>query len=530
MQHDEQSHTLREFLDRSLSGFRKLPPGDVDSAWKRVLERSREERENDPVDSDATVSSAKWRWPAFTAAAAALFVVALISVGIVRNVKPPDHKEVVRSGGSVVDVPEGALAAVVDGSLYRASEGNTDALQAGYRIEAGEVVRTNDGNVATLSLTDGSTIEMGPSSELSLARADDGAAIRLSRGRVIVNAAKQPAGHLYVQTRDVTVSVVGTVFLVNAEAEGSRVAVIEGEVRVQQGATMKNLRPGEQMATNPVMKSQPIAKEIAWSRHVEAHMELLKRSGAVAAAPAPQRLEFEVASVKRNTLNGPTDFSPRRSGDLVMMHNTQPYSVIFYAYHLTANYQMQGYVRLPEGWNWYDIDARAPAGATDDQIRLMFQTLLADRFKLKVRRDRKEMRVYELRIAKGKPKLQPSSEGPTKLTIEGKTFIQPPATCGISSWLEGLHLVCHAATMDKIVSSLSGQLRAPVVDRTGLTGIYDLNIRFVSDDRRPDADADTGTAPYLEQAVEEELGLKLETVKGALEVIVIDKLEKPSEN
>ena len=86
-------------------------------------------------------------------------------------------------------------------------------------------------------LVDGSRVEMRPGTELSFERAGDGLRILLKHGGIIVNAAKQRSGHLYVETKDVTVSVIGTVFLVNAGENGSRVAVIEGEVRVQQGRT-----------------------------------------------------------------------------------------------------------------------------------------------------------------------------------------------------------------------------------------------------------------------------------------------------
>src|SRR5262249_16458518 len=114
----------------------------------------------------------------------------------------------------------------------------------------------------------------------------------------------------------------------------------------------------------------------------------------IAAQAETQSVTFEVASVKRNVTNGPVDFRPRRSGDLVVRHNTQPYSVMFYAYQLTATYQIEGYAPLPDGWNWYDIDARTPEGATDDQIRRMFQSLLAERFKLKIHRETKAVTGY----------------------------------------------------------------------------------------------------------------------------------------
>jgi uncharacterized protein (TIGR03435 family) len=241
-----------------------------------------------------------------------------------------------------------------------------------------------------------------------------------------------------------------------------------------------------------------------------------------------QRPEFEVASVKRNTTNGPGDLNPRRSGDLVTMNNTQVFTVLFYAYNLNGTYQVVGFNRLPDGWNWYDIQARAKAGATDEQIRLMFQSLLEDRFKLKIHRETRDIPEYELTIAKAKAKLTPARDVAMTLTIEGKTLKPRPDTCMTSLWHEGNHFVCRAAGMDKIVTNLSGLLRAPVVDRTGLTGTYDFDLLYIPDERRLKDDAPPG--PTLEQAVQEDLGLKLEKGKGPVEVIVVDHLEKPSEN
>src|ERR1035438_4667126 len=85
--------------------------------------------------------------------------------------------------------------------------------------------------------------------------------------------------------------------------------------------------------------------------------------------PAPRRPSFEVASVRLNTLNGPIDIVPRRSGDRVSMHNTQLIQVVAYAYHV-ANpaWEVAGNYRLPDGWNWYDIEAIAPGSPDDDQV------------------------------------------------------------------------------------------------------------------------------------------------------------------
>src|SRR5205814_873689 len=96
----------------------------------------------------------------------------------------------------------------------------------------GDTVQTLDAG-QTLLLADGSLVEVKPRSELALERAADGLRIRLSRGGLIINAAKQASGHLYVQTKDALISVIGTVFLVNAEEQGSRVAVVRGEVHVR---------------------------------------------------------------------------------------------------------------------------------------------------------------------------------------------------------------------------------------------------------------------------------------------------------
>jgi uncharacterized protein (TIGR03435 family) len=260
-------------------------------------------------------------------------------------------------------------------------------------------------------------------------------------------------------------------------------------------------------------------------------MRLMKVAVLVLAAGTlalAQRPAFDVASVKVNTANGSIDgATPHRSGDLVMFHNTQPYSLIFYAYHLTANYQIAGYTPLPEPWNWYDVDARTGGAATDDEVRLMMQSLLEDRFKLKIHRETRDMPVYELAIAKDKATLTPSREGAMKaIAIEGTSY-PPPAVgiCVAGSWNDGTHVICHGAGMDKIVAVLSNQLKAPVVDRTALTGTYDLHVRF---DPRTNPNTDPG--PSLGEAIQQELGLTLQKGTGPVEVIVIDHMEKPSEN
>ena len=96
-----------------------------------------------------------------------------------------------------------------------------------------------------------------------------------------MQAAKRRSGHLYVAARDCRVAVTGTVFSVNSGVKGSRVSVIEGEVRVAQGGQEKVLRPGEQYASTNAIAPVPVAEEIAWSRNAAQHEALLREFSAL---------------------------------------------------------------------------------------------------------------------------------------------------------------------------------------------------------------------------------------------------------
>jgi hypothetical protein len=204
---------------------------------------------------------AKWIAPV----AAALLVAIALQFGVVRDWIWP------------IDVH--AIVQMVDGGLFKVTGQDVQAIKAGQRVERGEAVRTGAGSGAMLELADGTRVEMAAKSELALVRARDGVKIKLARGNVIVTAAKQH-GHLYVETNDCNVSVVGTVFAVSTGLKGSRVAVIEGEVYVEQeNGTEESLTPGEQTYTNPDMGTVPIDEEIAWSRNAEALLKELQTFG-----------------------------------------------------------------------------------------------------------------------------------------------------------------------------------------------------------------------------------------------------------
>jgi len=191
-----------------------------------------------------------------------------------------------------------AVAVLVVASIVLTTAKDAPALleSTNHRVAYGEVIRSGaSGDIVWLS--DATRIEMRSESELQLEEVPDGVRIRLNHGGVIVNAAKQEAGrHLYVQTRDVLVSVVGTVFLVRAEAEGSRVAVIEGEVRVQQGSLDRKLLPGDQVTSDPAMPAHPVQDEIAWSRQAETHLAMLQQAPAPATPPTPTPVSAPVAN------------------------------------------------------------------------------------------------------------------------------------------------------------------------------------------------------------------------------------------
>ena len=115
-------------------------------------------------------------------------------------------------------------------------------------------------------LPDGSAVEKEPGALLRIDQSRSGTRIKLERGAILVHAAPQRGGTLVVETKDCTVSVVGTVFAVRAEASGSRVSVFEGKVAVTQNGETKSVVAGEQLVTNPSMSLVPLPKETEWSR------------------------------------------------------------------------------------------------------------------------------------------------------------------------------------------------------------------------------------------------------------------------
>ena len=163
----------------------------------------------------------------------------------------------------------------VDGLVYVISDEQSRLLVDGEQLRKGESVRTAKDSTAILRLADGSAVEMRERSEFSVTENMRGVTIRLDRGDVIVEAAKQHNGRLYVQTPDSLVSVKGTIFAVESGTKGSRISVVEGEVQVNHGGKDETLLPGDQTTTNRSLDKTPVQQNVAWSRNAARYANLV---------------------------------------------------------------------------------------------------------------------------------------------------------------------------------------------------------------------------------------------------------------
>lgn len=239
------------------------------------------------------------------------------------------------------------------------------------------------------------------------------------------------------------------------------------------------------------------------------------------AAP-PATLAFEVASIHphQGPLRVMMGFSA--SGPRLMLEGYNLRDLVMEAYHLRS-YRIffAGSNAGPDEQEntFYDIAALAEGdhSPTTDEFRQMLKSLLEDRFHLRVHRETREMAVYALVVAKGGPKFKQSA---------------PDA---VAHSLVGVHgrnqnVTATKATMESLADDIDNGFgpREPVIDRTGLTGTYDLNFEAT-----PEYRINNNSQPEdisLFDAVQDQLGLKLESQKANIEVLVVDHIERPSEN
>jgi uncharacterized protein (TIGR03435 family) len=226
---------------------------------------------------------------------------------------------------------------------------------------------------------------------------------------------------------------------------------------------------------------------------------------------------IEVASVRVHSPKNPDRSAPQISGDRLTIGGNVN-QLVMYSYDLKA-WQISGgppwVTHSSTETDYYDISVKADGGEplTQPRARQLLQSLLAERFRLSVHREKREAPVYALVRGRG-PKLK-ESEAETPCRSAGKAN----AATVISSFTN--------CPIDALLRVLAGAADRPVLDQTGLTGHYDFKIEFARDPAAATADSDV---PTLFTAVQDQLGLKLESQKGTVEVTVIDRVERPTEN
>jgi hypothetical protein len=211
-----------------------------------------------PARSSQKTNFTAWRW----AVAASVLVAVAVGALFVSNRLP--------SGGALAATVESA-----NGALYRVTDAGTLAMAVGEQIGKGVRVRTAKDSGAVVRLADGSRVEMRERSEFSITQNGQGVTLHLDRGDVIVEAAKQGAGHLFVATPDSLVSVKGTIFAVGSGTKGSRVSVVEGEVHVNHSGADKVLLPGDQTVTGASLKPVSVKDDVAWSRNASRYAKMV---------------------------------------------------------------------------------------------------------------------------------------------------------------------------------------------------------------------------------------------------------------
>jgi uncharacterized protein (TIGR03435 family) len=234
---------------------------------------------------------------------------------------------------------------------------------------------------------------------------------------------------------------------------------------------------------------------------------------------------FEVATIKPSSPDARGVRFGLIDGGRWRVYNHTLKECVAYAYTLTV-----GLVSGGPPWiasDRYDIVALEPGGSrpTAGQNLLMFQNLLADRFKLKIHRETKQLPVYNLVLGKNGAKVVESAPGARKddLVYQGSPG--------------GVGLPGHSVTMGDLVAFIGRVfLDRLVIDKTGLTGSYDFDLKFAAEGTLlappgpPPSGVDANELPDFFAAIQQQLGLKLEPAKGPVETIVIDSVERPSEN
>jgi uncharacterized protein (TIGR03435 family) len=269
-------------------------------------------------------------------------------------------------------------------------------------------------------------------------------------------------------------------------------------------------------------------------------------------AQSPPDFKYEIASIKLSkprTGDGMFFTGMRDTPDGFVATNAPLLFLVQSAYGVNRP-QISG---APSWLNseLYDVDAKMDSSVVDAFQKLssdeqksvrrkMLQSLLADRMKLVVHNESKETAIYSLVIAKNGPKLQESKPSAAPANAASGATGGRGAGGGMSMGNEDGMTVATFREMpiSYVASWLTAQLRAPVSDKTGLTGSYDFKLKWtpersqraVPPSGQPASEASDPAGPTLLDALQDQLGLKLESGKGSVDGIAIDHIEKPSGN
>jgi len=252
---------------------------------------------------------------------------------------------------------------------------------------------------------------------------------------------------------------------------------------------------------------------------------------------------FEVASIKENVSVSDSASVRAQPGGRVSVSNNSLRNIIRNAYNV-QNYQIIGGPDWINSVRW-DIAAKAPDDAPPQQLLLMLRTLLADRFKLVIRNETREMPIYALTLARPDGRLgsqlRPSSADCAAIfaAAKAKGETPPPTTngrptCGTRTTRGSMTTT--GVAMRDFARNLGPFTGRPVLDKTGLTGAYDLDLTWTPEEAPPGPDGTAPPAPpssdgvSLYTAVQEQLGLKLDAQRGPVDVLVIDSAQRPVEN
>jgi len=257
----------------------------------------------------------------------------------------------------------------------------------------------------------------------------------------------------------------------------------------------------------------------------------------LAGTASAQKATFEIASVKPNVSGkeGGT-FGPR--GDGFFATNVTLENLLLYAYAPAGGLLLRPQILGGPEWiksDHFDIEAKATA-APREQTKIMLQSLLEDRCGLKVHKETRDLPVYNLVLIKNGPKLSEdqSPPDPRQGFIEFASPGQevkplPRGAIRMTTGPSTTTLAGRAILISRVVSLLQSKADRMVFDKTGFTGLMDIQLEFSPDFATASPTAETSSAPSLFTAIQE-IGLKLDSAKAPLEVLVIESVHKPSEN